>query len=256
MNENFTTTELLIKHLDKELGTEENIALEKQLQDDVVLRNELDGLRLAQQSVRLYGLHQAVAGLHKEAMAGVTEQAATQPRITPVRRIVRYSAVAAAAALITIVSTVGYQYATVNSQELYNDIYTAYTPSRVRGAENNAVKLAYTANQFQQVVQLVQQATNPAVEEYYLAGNAYLQLHNAAGAIGSFTLAQQKNNAGHTSFYAEDIEYYLALAYLQNNQLQQALPLFTAIYHNNQHAYHDKISSWQLKRLRWLAEKK
>lgn len=252
MSENFTTTEQLIDYLDNELGNEDRRRLEKDLALNEALRNELNNLRAAQQSVRLFGLRENVAALHKEAMAGVPRHVHT----TPVRRILRYSISVAAAAIILVVGTLGYQYATVNTPQLYGDIYTAYNPQQVRGTENNAVKQAYAAQNLQQVIQLVNKAATPTVEEDYLAGNASLQINNAQAAIGYFSSAQQINKTANTAFYAEDIEFYLSMAYLKNNQPQLALPLLTAIYNNKQHAYHDKISGWQLIRLRWLAGKK
>ncbi len=251
MSENFTT-EQLIRHLDNELANEDQRRLEKELALNETLRNQLDSLRAAQQSVRLFGLRENVAALHKEAMAGVPTHVYT----TPVRRILRYSISVAAAAVILVVGTIGYQYATVNTPQLYGDIYTAYNPQQVRGAENSAVKQAYAAQNLQLVIQLANKTANPTAEENYLAGNACLQINNAPAAIGYFSRAQQINKTGNTAFYAEDIDFYLSMAYLKNNQPQLALPLLTAIYNNKQHAYHDKISGWQLTRLRWLAGKK
>jgi len=256
MSENFTMAELLIRYLDNDLAEGERKALEEQIAADDTLAAELSGLRLVRQGVKLYGIQQAVASIHAEAIAEIRQQKQQPQRVGVIRRLTRYSIGVAAAAIIVIGTTIGYQYATVNSQGLYNDIYSAYTTSQARGTENRAIKNAYAAHNLQQVIQLVQQTASPTVEDYYFAGNANLQLHNTPQSIEYFIKAQGNNKQANTGFYSEDIEYYLALAYLQNNQPGQALPLLTTIYTNAQHAYHDKITRWQLTRLRWLVNKK
>jgi hypothetical protein len=46
------------------------------------------------------------------------------------------------------------------------------------------------------------------------------------------------------------------MAYLQNDQPQQALPLFEKIHADKSHPYNRRVSGWFLQKMHWLTGKK
>lgn len=254
MNENFTISETLVRYLDNELEEAERQELEQKLATDAALQTELENLRLAQHAVKHYGLRQQVSGIHREMIQELRQEKMAPPNI--VRRIGRYSLRVAAAIIILLAVGVAYEYSTLSSGGLFKDDYSPYQLAQTRGTVNSSLQQEYSQSNMPGVTALFEQEAAPSIEDYFIAGNAYMQQNKAAKAIVCFVSIQQKNAQSNTHIYGEDADYYLGLAYLQNDEPKKALPLLTQVYNDKTNSYHDKISGWQLRKIEWLAGKK
>jgi tetratricopeptide (TPR) repeat protein len=146
-----------------------------------------------------------------------------------------------------------YQYSRLTPENLYKDNYRSYTLRESRSAGiGMPLQQAYKDGQTEAVIQLFHQLPTPSAEDYFLAGNAFLEQKRPAAAINCFLLLQKKNSEQQTHFFEEDTEYYLAMSYLENGQPARALPFFEKIHSDPAHLYHDKASSWFLRKLHWL----
>ncbi|MBD0333059.1 MAG: tetratricopeptide repeat protein, partial [Chitinophagaceae bacterium] len=84
-------------------------------------------------------------------------------------------------------------------------------------------------------------------EDKLLIGISYLQLNNLSSAISVLApITVRENN------FKQDAEYYLALAYLKNEDYDKALDLMQAIKSNPQHVYHQKFSDKFIRKVRML----
>ena len=82
---------------------------------------------------------------------------------------------------------------------------------------------------------------------------AYLETKDYSRAVATFqiVIADVKDEK---TVLEDEAEYYLALAYLQNRDYDQAIELMTAIHDNSSHLYKSKFSRKyinQVKRLKW-----
>ncbi|HSC39021.1 MAG TPA: hypothetical protein VLD19_14160 [Chitinophagaceae bacterium] len=253
MNENSTHSELLIRYIDGELEDTEKAAVEKQIASDAALRQELDGLLLSLDAIRQYGLQQQV----KAVRAAMRQERQPAPVMRMNRRPLLSSLRIAASVLVLLGATFIYQYSRLSNVHLYNDNYTPFVlhESRSAGTPVTPLQKAYKDNRPETVLQLFKQLSAPAAEDYFLAGNAYLQQRQPAEAIRCFLLQQQQNEGQHTHLFEDDADYYLALGYLRLNETGRALSLFEKMHANPAHLYHEKASGWFLRKLQWLKAK-
>lgn len=91
-----------------------------------------------------------------------------------------------------------------------------------------------------------------SVKDVFLTGMAFLETNNLSRAISSYqvVLADVKNDPA----LKDAAEYYLALAYLKNNDYDQSIELMNAIHDNPTHLYTKKFSRKyiiRVKRLKW-----
>ncbi|MFM9910277.1 MAG: hypothetical protein ACKVOW_13060, partial [Chitinophagaceae bacterium] len=124
MNDNFTTTTLLIRYMDSELAGEEQISLEATLNNDEALKEELDNLKFARLCVTGLGLRKQVGAVHQEMMEEFKQ---TIKPIGILRSITRVSMRVAAGLLVLILAGGVYQYLTISPEKLVNENYKSYT---------------------------------------------------------------------------------------------------------------------------------
>jgi TolA-binding protein len=112
----------------------------------------------------------------------------------------------------------------------------------------------YANGNYGAVVKNFGQHPSRSPQEVLIAANAYLALSQPAQAIPLLQRVVTEGNASGNRTAAQDAEYYLAWAYLKNNQLPEAERLFSAIRQTPDHKYHpdvDRSLYWNIKLLRF-----
>src|SRR6185312_4548140 len=160
-----------------------------------------------------------------------------------------------AASVILIVFAAGiYLYVSSSPAKLYNQNYQPYKLSVARGvSQGSELEKAFNSGDYNNVISQFTKLKEPGSKAYFLAGQAYLALHKPADAVHAFSRSLSPADSDHT--FKDDAEYYLGLAYLENNQPASTLSIFENIHNNRDHLYHDKVSSWTLFKLRLLTLK-
>jgi tetratricopeptide (TPR) repeat protein len=246
MNEDSIQTEALIQYLDGELSAEETVRLEQELKNSLPLQEKLERLRAVKRSVQLFGLREQVKGIHQEM---APEYRRPAPVISIRKMILR---IAAAVVLVGSVA-VFYEYRQLSPSALFQENYRPYVIAQNRGVpEGRTLESVYASGRPQEVIQVFRSIPEPGIQDYFLAGNAFLNAGDAAQAIQAFLALRKKNEQAHTHILEEDTEYYLAMSYLKNGEPDVALPLFDKIHNDPVHLYHDKISGWWLRKLHWI----
>ena len=255
MNDNFTNPDELIQLLDGELQGEDLEQLQQKVAANPALAAELENLRVAKAAVASYGLKKTIGSIHTEMMQELAT-AAAPPRIG-MRRIMQYTTRIAALLVILLGSTALYQYFSASPEKLFRDNYQAFSLHETRGAGNSSpLEAPYKSGDFTAVTNAFTKLPAPGPVDYFLNGSAALSNNNSTAAIASFLALQEKNKQQGTHFFEEDTEYYLGLAYLHNNELAKALPLFEKIHSDPGHPYHSRVSAWWLRKLQRLAHNK
>lgn len=250
MNNNFTTTELLIQYLDGDLEGEQLEAIKKSIEEDASVREELEQLSLAKDTIKNYGLKNKVSFIHKEMMGELKQNNSTKKGF--VRNMILYTARIAAIVILVLGSVELYQFLTVSPEKLFNENYTAFNLHESRGQSNSPLEDAFRNANMNKVIEQFSTLKNPESKDYFLAGNAFLSQHQPAKAIEAFLALQQKNKTDNTHFFEEDVEYFLALSYLGNNEPAKAAPLFEKIHADENNLYHQKVSNWFLLKVKHL----
>jgi tetratricopeptide (TPR) repeat protein len=254
MNNNSTNTELLTKYLDGELQGEQLIRLEIRIKEDNNLQQELDNLKISLEAVKTYGLHQKVSSIHSAMMKEFNMQPLHYTGRT--HKFIKYTLRVAATVIIILGGMLLYQYITLSSQSLFQNNFEAYSLHENRGIENgSALEQQYKLGNYPAVIESFRLLQTRTIQDYFIAGNAYLRQNNSLEAIKSFLSVQEMNKVQQTHQYEDDTEYYLAMSYLQHNETAKALPLFEKINADKNHLYHNKMNAWFLRKLHWLQHK-
>lgn len=250
MNNNFTTTALLIQYLDGELDEVGQEAIKKNIEADEAIREELENLRLAKEAMKSYGLKNKVSAIHTAMMSELKMDAS--PKTGVVRNLLWYSLRIAALAIFVTGSFILYQYFTASPQKLFSENFHAFNLRQTRGAAASPLQDAYKKENMQEVIQQFALLKDPQPEDYFLAGNAFLSTGQPLKAIENFADLQQKNKINNTHYFEEDAEYYLALSYIANSEPAKAIPLFKKINTDINHPYHQKVNNWFITKLQHL----
>lgn len=256
MDNNTTPTEELIRYLDEDLDAEQRLVVEQKLAADPVLAEQLESLRVAKQAVSSLGLRRKVNTIRKEMLRDIKPEPSLQKPETPVHGIGYWGKRIAAAVVIMVFAAAMYQYVTLSSANMFRDEYETFLLTQGRSVEISVIEKSYTDKDYTKVIELFESGTDVSATANFFAGCAYLQTGVPNKAITSFLRVQQLNQNAPVPLHAEDAQYYLALAYLAHNEPQKALPIFESIHQDPVHAYHDKVSNWDLLKLKLLIRKK
>ena len=180
----------------------------------------------------------------------------TAKRINKVRRIVRYSVAVTASVLLIIVCIVGVNFYRLSSDRLFAEKYSVYelTTARIENdsTESKIIK-AYREKKYSEVIN-INKNSMLSVKDIFLTGMSYLETNDLSKAISSYQVVIADVKDGKSIQLKDTAEYYLALAYLKNNDYDQAIELMNTIHDNSSHQYKSKFSRNyinKVKRLKW-----
>ncbi len=245
MNEYSTHTEMLIRLLDGELNDSERAAVKKMIAENPSVREEFENLQIAKNAIHTYGLKSTIGSIHKEMM-----QEIKPPESGLTRKIFQYGLRIAAVLIVLFGLSAVYEYITASPEKLFNENFHAYELHKTRGSANTTLEDLYEEGNMSGLIQQYNQLKSPEAKDCFLAGNAFLSTHRPSNAIEAFTRLEQINKANNTHYFEEDVEYFLALSYLGNNEPSKALPLFEKIHADPNHPFNSAVSSWFLLKIK------
>jgi len=245
----------IMRYMDDEMTDGEKMEFEKRLATDESLKQAMSNLQLAKEAVKSFGLKEKVSGIHRQMMK---ESGAETPvkQIGNVRRIVRYSVAVAASVLLIFIVIEGYKFYTLSPQKLYSENYTAYELTTTRSGSDSVeskIEKAYREKNYTEVIKLNANSVL-SVKDVFLTGMSYLEINDVSRAISNLQVVIADVKDDKSSVLKDAAEYYLALAYLKNNDYDQAIELMTAIHDNSSHLYKGKFNRKyinRVKRLKW-----
>ncbi len=177
-------------------------------------------------------------------------------RVGKVRRIVRYSVAVAASVLLIVVCIVVYNFYQLSSDGLFAENYTAYKLTTIVDENDNTkskIEKAYQEKNYAEVIKL--NATSVlSVKDIFLTAMSFLETNDPSRAISNFQVVISDVKDDKNSALKDTTEYYMALAYLKNNDYDQAIELMNTIHDNSSHLYSKKFSRKyinKIKRLKW-----
>ncbi|HEY6062952.1 MAG TPA: hypothetical protein VIV35_05055 [Chitinophagaceae bacterium] len=252
-NSTYNMSEKLVQYLDGEMYGAEKISFEQELSADKKLRDELDSLKSTREAIKLYGLQQKVSGIHQQMMQ---EMELPVRKMSPTRRIIRYSIAAAASVILIVGGIIGYNFYTLSSNKVFASNYHSYELNTLRDNSNpelSSVENAYRGKKYAEVTGIIYDRPF-TVKESFLRAISYLELKNNTKAIDEFKKVIAENDTAHTNLFKDEAEYYLALTYISNKDYDFALELLRKIRDNPDQLYHDRITGKlirQVKMLKW-----
>jgi tetratricopeptide (TPR) repeat protein len=180
----------------------------------------------------------------------------TLEKKSKVKRIVRYSVTVIAVALLIFVCVEVYSFYRLSSDRLFAEGYTAYATTTTHDENDSTgskIEKAYWQENYEAVIKLNANSVL-SVNDIFLTGMSYLKTNDLARAISNFQVVIADVREEKKSELKEAAEYYLSLAYLKNNDYDQAIELMNKIHDNSSHRYKEKFSRKyinKVKRLKW-----
>ena len=178
----------------------------------------------------------------------------TSNRMNKVRRIVRYSVTVAASVLLIIVCIVGYNFYRLSSDRLFAENYSTYELTITRGEDDSTgskIEKAYREKKYPEVIKLNANSVL-SVKDIFLTAMSFLEINDPSRAISNFQVVIADVKDDKNSELKDATEYYMALAYLKNNDYDQAIELMNAIHDSSSHLYTKKFSLKYIKRVKRL----
>jgi len=173
----------------------------------------------------------------------------TVKKFSRLQRIARYSVTVIASVLLIFVCIETYKFYRLTPNRLFNEKYKSY--DLANDTNETRIMKAYHEKKYGEVINLNANSVL-SVKDIFLTGMAFLETNDLSRAISSYqvVLADVKNDPE----LKETAEYYLALAYLKNNDYDQSIELMNAIHNNSSHLYTKKFSRKyinRVKRMKW-----
>ncbi len=265
--DDISQTERVERYIADRLTPAERQAFETDLAQDPGLRQHYEEAQLVQMAAQQYALREEVRSIRQAMLTEIQPSApvvniqehATENQPNHRTNPFNYAGRIAAGIALLLVGFLGFQYATLSGEALFNERAVVYSLTANRSAETperlpeEQLKQQYRSAHFAEVVDTYERLSAPSLEATFLAGNAYLQQSQGESAAQAFQKVTSASSSQEINRFEEDAQYYLALSYLQTGEVDQALPILEAIRDNPQHSYHKSVSSYYLWRVRFLS---
>lgn len=250
MSEPVYNTEDVVRYLDGEMSEIEKQSFEKSLSIDNNLREELERLRLTTSGVKLYGISQQVKNIHEGLFDKEQPLWLNKTRSISIQRVLRFGMAAAAILILVFVSIGGYKFYKLSPENLYDESFVAYNLSNVRSNEVpvSDIEKMYKEQNFTGIIKEAKKKVDLPEKDYLLTGLAHMELNDPFSAIYFF----KKVTANTSSWYQQDAEYYLAMAYLKNHDYDLAISLMQKIRHHPEHIYSNQFSTTFIRKVKLL----
>lgn len=249
------TTEMLVRYMDGEMSAAEHAAIEKRLQEDAALQERFQYLLAAKKAIRSQGIKNCVRAIHQEYTQQLNKEAASPAKTISRTLSFKIFMRIAAVFLTAIVGYCVFQYVATTNQSVYNANYIHYQLPVNRGAnQTDDLDALFSAGDYKEVITVFNSKSSKNQKDYFLAGQAFLQLNDGNAAIHAFRQVDVLNNRRKEQYFEQETDYYLMLAYIKTNEIDSAESLLDKITSNRRHLFYDKaknISRIKLTMLKW-----
>ena len=231
--------QILIDHLDRVLAGEPSPETEALINSDPELAKEWHAILFALEAVCEAGLREKVSAARIQYETRKSFDA--RPAGGVIRSFNRNAFRVAASVLILIGAAAIYKYNTVNSGSTYQEYYQSFELNTSRSSTiQDTIEQAYRDKNWKQVLALASTQEPKTNKTHFLAAMSALELKEYATAIELFKQVMAANSKSGDSYFQDEAEYFLALAYLANNEAANALPLLKKIRNDKNHLYNQK----------------
>ncbi len=275
---NMDRSERIDRYVKGNLDSEELQQFRTEMQQDNTLQQEVEDTQITQALLQHQGLKNEIKAVRAAMKAEGSQSTVVEENSNTlstheepsevdaeenVKAVPMYQWMGRVAAGLAIVleKNLNIQYATLSPERLYEERIASEPP--YLGLSNRSmedqedtiadqVRVEYQFGNFEEVLRLYGELEKPTFAETFRAGYAYLEQERTEEAITSFQQVMEDQNA----FMIKDkAEYYLALAYLQDGQIEKAVDMLEVIHKDDDHDYEDSLGSLYLWRLRLLKMK-
>jgi hypothetical protein len=231
---------LIENHLSGSLSPEDKGVLEQKRAEDASFDWEVKVNEQLKELIFRSGIQEELQSVHQQFTS--ESSALSKPK----SRVMGWSL---AASVVLLMTWAGIWYSNLSSQGLYEELYTTqglYTFRDPGSVASDQLKEAFKNQQWEEVVRLRSPLAMQDLEQELLTSIAYLELGQAGKSLQVLTSQPQWGE------WQSVVDWYTAMAYLQLGEKAEALVILKKIYSDPNHAFHERISRWELFKLRLI----
>ena len=238
------TDPILIDRLDNNLSQADAAKVDTEIATDKSTATEWAFLKLAVETIRLGAIRDKVAAGRSASKIEAPVVKMERKEGAVVRSLFSRNLLRIAIAAVLVLGvTAVYKYSTVSAVSIYNSNFSAYELGTVRGNETgDKLEAAYRARDWSGVLSAFEGQAVKSNKSHFLAGMARLELKQYPGAVTHFETVLANNSKNGEKYFQPESEYYLALAYLMNNQNAKGIELIRKIRSDVYHPYYPLAS--------------
>ena len=243
----------LMRYLDNEMDSVQHAAFEQKLDADKELFSEAESLALARRAVNTYGAVNQVSQIHKEELSAM-KNAAPVIKMTPYRKIIRYSIAAAASLILIFFAAEYFNEPAALGDQLYAQAYTRFEPSAMRGATADTAVIAkeFLEHNNTAVINTYREEAIHTPDHMLIAAISYLESNLTPEAVSILKALAEKNTQTTLPAFNDEANYYLALALLKNRNYSEAATLMEKINADKDNPYSSKFPASYTDRVKKL----
>ncbi len=242
-------SEQILRYLDGEMTPEERQRFEGSLSQNKPLADESHRLSLSVDAVKYYGVVQEVQKVHQDMKQEGALGSSSQGRVIHFRKFLRYGMAAAAILLFIFIGIKTFEFFSLDSNKLYQSAFVDYQIAPVRGSQKPATPIAtaYQQGDHAKVISLAKERKTLDMNDQFFTGISNLLKEDLPASIRHLEVVATNENDKKA-----DAEFYLALAYLKNGDLDKSVILMDMIRTTPLHPYQDRFSEKYIQKVRTL----
>lgn len=251
--------ELIDKYIDRQLPVEQAQQLEADLQKDADLMRLFDSMIMARAAIQSSALNARIKRLHAVYLEELEAESQQDDVVIPMYRRPSFTWALriAASLLLGVTAYSSYEVTKLNPEQYSDAKFIPYQLPVTRGTAESgtSLDLLYRSGRYAAVTQRFANLATKEPRDYFLTAIAHLQRNEPNEAINLLKALRQYNAQQAKPLFAQESDYYLALAYLGANRLEDAYALFKTIHDTPQHLYAETITDGDLLTLKVLMAK-
>ncbi|MEM9721324.1 MAG: hypothetical protein AAGA10_18820 [Bacteroidota bacterium] len=235
--------ETLLAYLRGTLDEKDMEAIQKAEKDSAVLATSIEGLRFLLETDGEAGIDPFLNSSWEVHDAQIEAHAPTEPESSHTRTFLSYARAAVVALLVGLGAFL--MYSSLDSTSLVDQELAEGFPverSQVRGtlSNTNSWEEAYLQEDFEKVVELLEDTSEKEERESFYLGMAYLQLRRYPRANIQFQVVLDLNNP---NGFVEQAQWFKALSHKQREEPEAAQSLLEQIVEIPSHYKRDKAKT-------------
>ncbi|HLO82093.1 MAG TPA: tetratricopeptide repeat protein [Chitinophagaceae bacterium] len=238
----FDIHDTLVRYLDGDMDAAEKVDIEKRLEADPALREQLEELKLAIHAVKFGGLSEKVKGIHKEMS---TKRLAVKPGAgRTVRMFSRRTMSLAASIVIGLAMLGGWWVYKMQADQIFEDHYVEFSVTQARGdGKPSGISGQYNQKNYAELIRNAGRKDLGSQDSLIIA-LSFLHEKQYDKAEAWLTAIQQQSTT-----HRDDADYYLAFTWLAQKQYEKSYELFKAIHDDPGHLYHSAVTELLLNKI-------
>ncbi len=238
----FDIHDTLVRYLDGDMEAEEKNELEKRLDADGDLRQQLEELKFAIQAVKFGGMAEKVKGIHRQ-MAPQLATVKHSPGRT-VRMFSRRTMSLAASIVIGLAMLGGWWAYKMQAAQIFEDHYVEFSLTEARGDSGlSGISDQFNQKNYREVIGNTGRKDLGSQDSLLIALSFLHEQQNEKAEAWLKAIQQQSTD------HRDDADYYLAFTYLAQKKYEKSYELFKAIHDDPRHLYHAAVTELLLNKI-------